>query len=68
MKPESSSAAPGRYRFGFVLNTTIGNMTRYLNLRKYAERDSSLDLTWAPVSHYMPEADTGGLTRLLPQP
>jgi glycosyltransferase involved in cell wall biosynthesis len=67
LKPESSSAAPGRYRFGFVLNTTIGNMTRYVNLRKYAERDSSLDLTWAPVSHYMPEADTGGLTRLLPQ-
>ena len=26
------------YRFGFVLSTGSGNLTRYLNLRKYAER------------------------------
>ena len=26
------------YRFGFVLTTAAGNMTRYLNLRKYADQ------------------------------
>src|SRR5436190_22909757 len=39
-----------RYRFAFVLNTTIGNMTRYANLRKYAERDAEVDAHWVPVS------------------
>ena len=58
--------APASYRFGFVLNTTIGNMTRYVNLRKYAERDSSVQLVWAPVSHYLPEGG-GGLSSRLPQ-
>jgi hypothetical protein len=28
---------PG-YRFSFELSTTIGNLTRYVNLRKYARR------------------------------
>lgn len=40
------------YRFGIILNTTLGNKTRYLNFRKYAERDASVHFEWAPVSHY----------------
>ena len=38
------------YRFGLDLEHPIGNMTRYLNLRKYAEQDSEIDFTWAPVA------------------
>lgn len=56
-----------RYRFGFVLNTTIGNMTRYLNLRKYAEGDAEVDFTWAPVNHYTPP-DFPSRLRFLPAP
>lgn len=56
-----------RYRFGFVLNTTIGNMTRYLNLRKYADRDDEIDFTWAPVNHYTPP-DLPSRLRFLPAP
>jgi glycosyltransferase involved in cell wall biosynthesis len=56
-----------RYRFGFVLNTTIGNMTRYLNLRKYAERDHEIEFTWAPVNHYTPP-DFPSSLRFLPDP
>lgn len=56
-----------RYNFGFVLNTTIGNMTRYLNLRKYAELDREVNATWAPVSHYTP-ATTPSRLRFLPEP
>ncbi len=42
-----------RYRFGFVLTTAAGNMTRYLNLRKYAERDPDVECVWSPLSHYL---------------
>lgn len=45
-----------QYRFGFVLTTAAGNRTRYLNLRKYAERDTEVESVWAPISHY-PEPD-----------
>lgn len=55
------------YRFGFVLNTTLGNMTRYLNLRKYAEREPGVELTWAPVNHYTPP-DFPSRWRFLPAP
>jgi glycosyltransferase involved in cell wall biosynthesis len=48
---ESPAAAP--YRFGFALTTVAGNMTRYLNLRKYAERDPEVVCVWAPISHYL---------------
>ena len=41
------------YRFGFVLTTAAGNMTRYQNLRKYAERDPEVECVWAPVKHYL---------------
>lgn len=42
-----------RYRFGFVLSTALGNITRYQNLRKFAEREHDIDFVWAPVSHYL---------------
>jgi glycosyltransferase involved in cell wall biosynthesis len=49
-----ADAAPlPRYRFGFILTTAGGNMTRYLNLRKYAERDPEVECVWAPCSHYL---------------
>lgn len=41
------------YRFGFILSTSLGNLTRYRILRKFAERDASIDFTWAPVKHYL---------------
>lgn len=41
------------YRFGFVLTTAAGNMTRYQNLRKYAEREADVECIWAPVKHYL---------------
>jgi glycosyltransferase involved in cell wall biosynthesis len=41
-------ATPGPYRFGFVLTTGSGNRTRYLNLRRYAERDPEVECVWAP--------------------
>lgn len=55
------------YKFAFVLNTTIGNMTRYVTLRKYAERDEEVDCTWAPVNHYTPP-DMPSSLRFLPEP
>jgi glycosyltransferase involved in cell wall biosynthesis len=55
------------YRFGFILNTTVGNMTRYQNLRKYAERDPEIEFTWAPVSHYT-SPDLPSRLRFLPGP
>ena len=66
MRIEAPSAPRERYRFGFVLNTTIGNMTRYVTLRKYAQRDGSVEIVWAPVSHYLPQ-ERGGMLRWLPQ-
>ena len=49
----SSDETKKTYRFGFVLTTAAGNMTRYLNLRKYAERDMEVECVWAPVKHYL---------------
>ena len=51
--PSPEGAATQRYRFGFVLTTAAGNMTRYINLRKYADRDAEVECVWAPVSHYL---------------
>lgn len=56
-----------RYRFGFILSTTIGNMTRYLNLRKYAEQDPDIECVWAPANHYTPP-DFPSRLRFLPEP
>ena len=50
-----------------MLNTTIGNMTRYLNLRKYAEQDPEIEFMWAPVAHYTPP-DMPSRLRFLPDP
>ena len=62
-----SGARTRPYRFGFILNTSIGNMTRYLNLRKYAEQDPEIELVWAPVAHYTPP-DMPSRLRFLPDP
>ena len=53
--PARSDVATGepRYRFGFVLNTTIGNLTRFENLRKYATRDLEVRCSWTPVTHLL---------------
>ena len=53
------------YRFGFVLTTAAGNQTRYLNLRKYADRDASIECVWAPVSHHIEGNPYGRLPRML---
>jgi glycosyltransferase involved in cell wall biosynthesis len=53
MSAASTTAASRPYRFGFVLTTAAGNMTRTLNLRKYAERDSEVECVWADISHYL---------------
>ena len=42
-------------------------MTRYLNLRKYAEQDPEIELRWAPVAHYTPP-DMPSRLRFLPEP
>jgi glycosyltransferase involved in cell wall biosynthesis len=42
-----------RFRFAFVLNTTIGNLTRFENLRKYAARDREVLCSWTPVTHIL---------------
>lgn len=55
------------YRFGFALNTTLGNMTRYLNLRKYGERVTGVECVWAPANHYTPPEVRTRL-RVLPAP
>jgi glycosyltransferase involved in cell wall biosynthesis len=55
-----------RYRFGFVLSTTIGNHTRYVNLRKYASRDLDVVCSWTPVTH-VASARPSRAQRLLPQ-
>jgi glycosyltransferase involved in cell wall biosynthesis len=52
-----------RYRFGFVLTTAAGNRTRYINLRKYAERDPDVECVWAPISHYIEGAGGGRFSR-----
>ena len=65
---DQQSTGQGRsYRFGFMLNTTLGNMTRYQNLRKYAQREPDVTLTWAPVNHYTPP-DLASRLRFLPAP
>jgi hypothetical protein len=52
-----NSASP-RYRIGFVLSTALGNLTRYQNLRKFADRDTDIEATWAPVTHYFAAGET----------
>ena len=47
----SSNETIKTFRFGFILTTAAGNMTRYLNLRKYAERDVEVECVWAHIKH-----------------
>src|SRR6478736_919034 len=65
--PVSSDVATRepRYRFGFVLNTTIGNRTRFENLRKYATRDLEVGCSWTPVTHLL-SVDASTTLRGLP--
>ena len=56
-----------RYRFGMVLSVGMGNMTRYINFRKYAERDPDVDIIWAPVKHFI-APDENNPFRYLPEP
>jgi glycosyltransferase involved in cell wall biosynthesis len=42
-----------KYTFGFILSTSLGNLTRYQNFRKFAERDMEIEFVWAPVKHYI---------------
>ncbi|MEO9190560.1 MAG: glycosyltransferase family 4 protein [Acetobacteraceae bacterium] len=50
-----------------MLNTTIGNLTRFENLRKYATRDADVVCVWTPVTHFLSPTAAGAL-RVLPQP
>jgi glycosyltransferase involved in cell wall biosynthesis len=45
----------------------MGNMTRYLNFRKYAERDPDVELFWAPVKHFI-APDEPNPFKYLPKP
>jgi glycosyltransferase involved in cell wall biosynthesis len=67
-EPDTQPAGPPprRYRFAFVLNTTIGNLTRYVNLRKFAERDPEVDGHWVPV-HMVASPRAEAFLRLLPR-
>jgi glycosyltransferase involved in cell wall biosynthesis len=58
LEPKTSGPS---YRFGFVLTTAAGNQTRFLNLRKYAERDPDVECVWAPISHHLDSSDLAGL-------
>lgn len=59
----SISSSPKKYRFGFILSTSLGNLTRYQILRKYAERDPEIDFTWAPVKHYIAPGEVNPFAR-----
>jgi glycosyltransferase involved in cell wall biosynthesis len=41
------------YRFGFVLSTGGGNLTRYTNLKKYTERDPEVESLWTTNPGYI---------------
>lgn len=56
-----------RYRFGFVLSTSLGNMTRYLNFRRFAQADPEVEMVWAPVKHFIGPGESDPL-RWLPGP
>ena len=39
------------YKFGFILTVKLGNSTRFRILKKYAEREKLVELTWAPIDY-----------------
>jgi glycosyltransferase involved in cell wall biosynthesis len=61
---KSSDLKPRRYRFGFILSTSLGNITRYANFKKFAELDSEIDFVWAPVKHYFSPDELNPFRRL----
>ena len=63
----ASDESVTRYRFGIVLSVGMGNMTRYLNFRKYAERDPDVEILWAPVKHFI-APDEYNPFRYVPEP
>jgi glycosyltransferase involved in cell wall biosynthesis len=56
-----------KYRFGFILSTTIGNQTHYLNLRKFVEKDPEVESWWVSVNHQATATAERAL-RFLPRP
>ena len=56
-----------KYRFGFILSTTIGNQTHYLNLRKFVEKDPEVEPWWVSVNHQATSTAERAL-RFLPRP
>ena len=63
---ENTETSGAKYRFGFILSTSLGNITRYNNFRKFAERDSEIEFVWAPVKHYFTPQELNPF-RLLPK-
>lgn len=59
---EGIQAAPGTYRFGFVMQQVLGHITAYRNLRQVVEQDSSIAPTWTEVTYEQP----GGWIERLP--
>lgn len=59
--------AQTKYRFGFVLSTAVGNLTRYQILRRFAEHDPEVESIWAPVKHYLAPGERDPFA-LLPGP
>jgi glycosyltransferase involved in cell wall biosynthesis len=55
------------YRFGFIMSTSLGNLTRYENFRKFAEQDPQVQCVWAPVKHYIAPGEKDPF-RFLPGP
>jgi glycosyltransferase involved in cell wall biosynthesis len=53
-----------RFKFGIILSTSLGNLTRYQNFYKYAQRDADIDFTWAPVKHYLAPHEGNPFRRL----
>ncbi|MBW4579872.1 MAG: glycosyltransferase family 4 protein [Tildeniella nuda ZEHNDER 1965/U140] len=65
--PTASSVDQKQYHFGAILSVGMGNMTRYLSFRKYAERDAAVNFVWAPVKHFIAPDEPNPL-RYLPEP
>lgn len=42
-----------KYKFGFILSTSLGNQTRYQNFKNFAESDPEIETVWAPVKHFL---------------
>lgn len=62
--PRENAVRANRYRFGIVLSTSLGNLTRYQNFRRFADLDPDVELTWAPVSHYINPGEHDPFARL----